>query len=43
MEGSHYKVQDAREARVCKNPTGMTLTKIPNNEELGPVETTSNR
>ena len=36
--GSHYKVADAREARVFQDQRGMSLAKIPNKVEIEPVE-----
>jgi hypothetical protein len=35
------KVQDARKARGFQDPTGMILTKIPNQEEIVAVKTIS--
>ena len=40
--GSHEKVPDARDPRGSQNPTGRTLAKIPNKEEIEPIVTISN-
>lgn len=41
--GNEELVLDSREVRDSQDPMGMTLAKIPNNEEIQPVQTTSSR
>lgn len=41
--GNEELVLDSREVRDSQDPMGMTLAKIPNKEEIQPVQNTSSR